>query len=188
MKAFEILKAFHDLTNGDSRNSARPIFRKRRAIDSFKPWKASAPWCGDRADVIARDCASVPVAQCDIAELLRDATCADDGIGALLGAHVHLGVLETWHGHYVAKVSGPAPCLCIRGSAPVGSLLRGTGQSAAGCLPEEEMERFILDGELIALTPIPSPPRRRCAPITLVRGPAMRGRGKSCRILYRVPC
>lgn len=88
-------------------------------------------------------------------ELLRDA-----GHGRMtelarsLKLTTHLAVLEKGMVTYIAKVTAPgAFSVHTRVGAQLEPYCSGLGKVLLAALPDEEVESFILDGELVALTP-----------------------------------
>lgn len=66
----------------------------------------------------------------------------------------HLGILEHGMVTYIAKVSPPgAFSVHTRVGAQLEAYCSGLGKVLLAALPDDEIESFLLDGELIALTP-----------------------------------
>ena len=88
-------------------------------------------------------------------ELLRDASHAlMIELARSLDLTTHLGVLEHGMVTYVAKVSNPGAFpVHTRVGAQLEPYCSGLGKVLLAALPDEEVESFILDGALIALTP-----------------------------------
>jgi DNA-binding IclR family transcriptional regulator len=107
-----------------------------------------------------------------IGELLHDAS--HDIIMALaerLNVTVHIGVLEGSMVTYVAKVSTPTSFPThTRLGAQLEPYCSALGKVLLAALPREQLEGFLMEGELIALTPHTiSDPVRLCAEIERVR-------------------
>jgi DNA-binding IclR family transcriptional regulator len=89
-----------------------------------------------------------------LAELLRDAS--QELMGELarrLNLTTHLGLLEHGMVTYIAKVTAPgAFALHTRVGAQLEPYCLGLGKVLLAALPDEEVESFILDGELVPLT------------------------------------
>ena len=88
-------------------------------------------------------------------ELLRD---AGHGLMTDLARNLklttHLAVLEQGMVTYIAKVTAPgAFSVHTRVGAQLEPYCSGLGKVLLAALPDEEVESFILDGELVALTP-----------------------------------
>jgi DNA-binding IclR family transcriptional regulator len=90
-----------------------------------------------------------------ITELLRDASHGlMTELARTLGLTTHLGVLEHGMVTYVAKVSAPGAFpVHTRVGAQLEPYCSGLGKVLLAALPDEEVESFILDGELVPLTP-----------------------------------
>lgn len=91
----------------------------------------------------------------EIADLLREAshTLLMD-LAARLDLTVHMGVLEDGMVHYVAKV-GPAKGYAVhtRVGAQLEAYCSGLGKVLLAALPRHDLDRFLDEGALIALTP-----------------------------------
>jgi DNA-binding IclR family transcriptional regulator len=90
-----------------------------------------------------------------LTELLRQASQAlMTELAVQLNLTTHLGVLEHGMVTYIAKVSPPgAFAVHTRVGAQLEAYCSGLGKVLLAALPDQEVESFILDGELIALTP-----------------------------------
>jgi DNA-binding IclR family transcriptional regulator len=90
-----------------------------------------------------------------IAELLREISQkAMKDLAARLNLTVHLGALEEGMVTYVAKVSTPnAFPPYTRVGSKLEAYCSGLGKVLLAALPPEQIESFILDGDLVALTP-----------------------------------
>jgi DNA-binding IclR family transcriptional regulator len=90
-----------------------------------------------------------------LGELLRDASHAlMTELARSLNLTTHLAVLEQRMVTYIAKVTAPgAFAVNTRVGAQLEPYCSGLGKVLLAALPDEEVESFILDGELIALTP-----------------------------------
>jgi DNA-binding IclR family transcriptional regulator len=90
-----------------------------------------------------------------IGELLREASHGiTSELANRLNLTIHLGLLEGGMVSYVAKVSTPT---AFPAHTRVGSQLEaycsGLGKVLLAALPHDQLESFILDGDLVALTP-----------------------------------
>jgi DNA-binding IclR family transcriptional regulator len=90
-----------------------------------------------------------------VPELLHDASqevAAD--LANRLNVTVHMGILEDGMVHYVARASTPT---CFSPHTRQGSQLEayctGLGKVLLAALPQDQLERVILDGALVPLTP-----------------------------------
>src|SRR4029079_1204928 len=73
-----------------------------------------------------------------------------------LGLTTHMGVLEHGMVTYVAKVSAPGSFpVHTRVGAQLEPYCSGLGKVLLAALPDEQVESFILDGELVPFTPHP---------------------------------
>ena len=90
-----------------------------------------------------------------IGELVHEA--GFDIVSALanrLDMTVHIGLLEGGMVTYVTKVSTPASFIThTRPGAQLEAYCSGLGKILLAALPEEELENFIMEGDLVALTP-----------------------------------
>ena len=90
-----------------------------------------------------------------LGELLREASQPlMTELAYRLGLTTHLGVLEHGMVTYIGKVSPPgAFAVHTRVGAQLEAYCSGLGKVLLAALPDDEVESFVLDGELIALTP-----------------------------------
>jgi IclR family acetate operon transcriptional repressor len=85
---------------------------------------------------------------CEIGSpILRD-------VAARLNLTVHLGMLENGMVFYISKVSTPTSFPShTRSGSYLEAYCSGLGKVLLAALPEDELESFILEGDLVALTP-----------------------------------
>lgn len=90
-----------------------------------------------------------------IGELMREASHGiTSALASRLGLTVHIGLLEGGMVSYVAKVSSPSAFpVHTRLGAQLEAYSSGLGKVLLAALPQDQLESFILDGELVALTP-----------------------------------
>jgi len=90
-----------------------------------------------------------------IGELLREASHGiTSELANRLNLTVHLGLLEGGMVSYVAKVSAPSAFpVHTRVGSQLEAYCSGLGKVLLAALPHDQLESFILDGELVALTP-----------------------------------
>lgn len=90
-----------------------------------------------------------------LGELLREASeQLMTELAFRLNLTTHLGVLEHGMVTYIGKISPPGAFpVHTRVGAQLEAYCSGLGKVLLAALPDEEVESFILDGELIALTP-----------------------------------
>jgi DNA-binding IclR family transcriptional regulator len=90
-----------------------------------------------------------------IGELLREASRGITGeLANRLNLTVHIGLLEGGMVSYVAKESTPTAFPShTRVGAQLEAYCSGLGKVLLAALPRDQLESFILDGELVALTP-----------------------------------
>jgi IclR family acetate operon transcriptional repressor len=158
MKAFAILKAFQDpeewVTSCElSRRANLPEASGYRLIQTLEEIGAlvRGPRGRYRPGLLLLSLSH----NVTINDLLRDAsqTLMSD-LARRLNLTVHLGVLEHGMVTYVAKVSPPGVFpVHTRVGAQLEAYCSGLGKVLLAALPEEDRENFILDGELVALTP-----------------------------------
>ena len=158
MKAFALLKAFHGpdewLTSCElSRRANLPEASGYRLIQTLEEIGAvvRGPRGRYRPGLLLLSLSH----NVTITELLRDAsqTLMTD-LARTLGLTSHLGVLEHGMVTYVAKVSAPGAFpVHTRVGAQLEPYCSGLGKVLLAALPEDELDSFMLDGELIALTP-----------------------------------
>jgi DNA-binding IclR family transcriptional regulator len=158
MKAFALLKAFHDseewLTCSElSRRASLPEASGYRLIQTLADIGAvvRGPRGRYRPGLLLLSLSH----NVTISEHLRDAshTLMTD-LASRLGLTLHLGVLEHGMVTYVAKVSVPgAFAVHTRVGAQLEAYCSGLGKVLLAALPDQEVDSFVLDGELIALTP-----------------------------------
>jgi len=158
MKAFAILKAFRDpdewLTSCElSRRANLPEASGYRLIQTLE--EIGAVVRGARGRYRPGLLLLSLSHNVTITELLRDASHAlMTELARTLGLTTHLGVLEHGMVTYVAKISAPgAFAVHTRVGAQLEPYCSGLGKVLLAALPDEEVERFILDGELVPLTP-----------------------------------
>jgi len=175
MKAFALLKAFRDpeewVTSCElSRRANLPEASGYRLIQTLEEIGAVAR--GPRGRYRTGLLLLTLSHNVTLAELLRDASHAlMTELAWKLHLTTHLAVLEHGMVTYVAKVSPPgAFAIHTRVGAQLEAYCSGLGKVLLAALPDEQMESFILDGELIALTPhtITSPAALR-AELKIVR-------------------
>jgi DNA-binding IclR family transcriptional regulator len=158
MKAFAILKAFHDpeewVTSCElSRRAKLPEASGYRLIQTLEEIGAvvRGPRGRYRTGLLLLSLSR----NVTISELLRDAGEAlMTQWSERLNLTMHLGVLEQGMVTYVAKVAPPG---AFRVYTKVGVQLEaycsGLGKVLLAALPDEQMESVIMDGALVALTP-----------------------------------
>ena len=158
MKAFAILKAFHDpaewvTSNELSRRANLPEASGYRLIQTLEDIGAlvRGPRGRYRPGLLLLSLSH----NVTINDLLRDASQAlMSELARRLQLTTHLGVLEQGMVTYVAKVSVPgAFAVHTRVGAQLEAYCSGLGKVLLAALPEQEVDSFVLDGELIALTP-----------------------------------
>jgi IclR family acetate operon transcriptional repressor len=158
MKAFSILKAFNDpdewLTSCElSRRANLPGASGYRLILTLEEIGAivRGPMGRFRPGLLLLSLSH----NVTINELLRDASHAlMTELTRILDLTMHLGVLEHGMVTYVAKVSNPGAFpVHTRVGAQLEPYCSGLGKVLLAALPDEEVERFILEGALVALTP-----------------------------------
>ncbi|HET7086697.1 MAG TPA: IclR family transcriptional regulator [Rhizomicrobium sp.] len=158
MKAFALLKAFHDpeewLTSCElSRRANLPEASGYRLIQTLEEIGAvvRGPRGRYRPGLLLLSLSH----NVTITELLRDASHAlMTELARNLDLTIHLGVLEHGMVTYVAKISNPgSPPVHTRVGAQLEPYCLGLGKVLLAALPDDELESFILDGELIPLTP-----------------------------------
>jgi DNA-binding IclR family transcriptional regulator len=158
MKAFAILKAFHDpaewVTSSElSRRAGLPEASGYRLIQTLEEVGAlvRGPRGRYRPGLLLLSLSH----NVTINDLLRDASQAlMSELARRLHLTIHLGVLEQGMVTYVAKVSVPgAFAVHTRVGAQLEAYCSGLGKVLLAALPEQEVDSFVLDGELIALTP-----------------------------------
>jgi len=158
MKAFALLKAFHDpdewLTSCElSRRANLPEASGYRLIQTLEEIGAvvRGPRGRYRPGLLLLSLSH----NVTISELLRDASQAlMTELSKSLGLTIHMGVLEHGMVTYVAKVSAPGSFpVNTRVGAQLEPYCSGLGKVLLAALPDPDVESFILDGELVALTP-----------------------------------
>jgi DNA-binding IclR family transcriptional regulator len=158
MKAFALLKAFQDpeewLTSCElSRRANLPEASGYRLIQTLEEIGAvvRGPRGRYRPGLLLLSLSH----NVTVAELLRDASQSLMAeLSRRLGLTVHLGVLEHGMVTYVAKISSPGAFpVHTRVGAQLEPYCSGLGKVLLAALPDDEVESFILDGALIALTP-----------------------------------
>jgi DNA-binding IclR family transcriptional regulator len=158
MKAFAILKAFKDpeewLTSSElSRRANLPEASGYRLIQTLEEIGAivRGPRGRYRPGLLLLSLSH----NVTIAEHLRDAGHAPmTELASAMGLTLHLGVLEHGMVSYVAKVSAPGAFpVHTRVGAQLEAYCSGLGKVLLAALPDQEVDSFVLDGELIALTP-----------------------------------
>ena len=168
MKAFAILKAFHDpeewVTSSElSRRAGLPEASGYRLIQTLEDIGAlvRGPRGRYRPGLLLLSLSH----NVTINELLRDASQPlMSELAKRLQLTVHLGVLEQGMVTYVAKLSVPgAFAVHTRVGAQLEAYCSGLGKVLLAALPEQEVDSFVLDGELIALTPYTITTKRRPA-------------------------
>lgn len=158
MKAFAILKAFHDpdewVTSCElSRRANLPEASGYRLIQTLEEIGAvvRGPRGRYRTGLLLLSLSHNVI----VPELLRDASQALMAEWARkLKLTMHLGVLEHGMVTYVAKVA-PAGAFPVhtRVGAQLEAYCSGLGKVLLAMLPDEQLESVILDGALVALTP-----------------------------------
>jgi DNA-binding IclR family transcriptional regulator len=158
MKAFALLKAFHDpnewVTSCElSRRANLPEASGYRLIQTLEEIGAvvRGPRGRDRPGLLLLSLSH----NVTISELLRDASqVLMTDLSRTLGLTTHMGVLEHGMVTYVAKISAPGSFpVHTRVGAQLEPYCSGLGKVLLAALPDDEVERFILDGELVPLTP-----------------------------------
>jgi DNA-binding IclR family transcriptional regulator len=75
-------------------------------------------------------------------------------LSARLNMTIHLGMLENDMVYYLSKVATPTSFVThTRSGALLEAYCSGLGKVLLAALQEEELESFIMEGELVALTP-----------------------------------
>jgi IclR family acetate operon transcriptional repressor len=175
MKAFALLKAFHDpnewLTSCElSRRANLPEASGYRLIQTLEEIGAvvRGPRGRYRPGLLLLSLSH----NVTIADLLRDAGQAlMSDLSKRLGLTTHIGVLEHGMVTYVAKVSAPGAFpVHTRVGAQLEPYCSGLGKVLLAALPDDDMEHFIMDGELVPLTPF-----------TITTAPALRAELKLVR-------
>lgn len=158
MKAFAILKAFHDpeewVTACElSRRANLPEASGYRLIQTLEEIGAvvRGPRGRYRTGLLVLSLSR----NVTVSELLRDAAHAlMTECSQALNLTVHLGMLEQGMVTYVAKVAPPgAFAVHTRVGAQLEAYCSGLGKVLLASLPNEQMESVIMDGALVALTP-----------------------------------
>ena len=158
MKAFAILKAFHDpeewVTSCElSRRANLPEASGYRLIQTLEEIGAvvRGPRGRYRTGLLLLSLSR----NVTIGELLRDAAQAlMREWSDRLNLTMHLGVLEQGMVTYVAKVAPPGVfAVHTRVGAQLEAYCSGLGKVLLASLPDEQMESVIMDGALVALTP-----------------------------------
>jgi len=158
MKAFALLKAFHDpnewVTSCElSRRANLPEASGYRLIQTLEEIGAvvRGPRGRYRPGLLLLSLSH----NVTISELLRDASqVLMTDLSRTLGLTTHMGVLEHGMVTYVAKVSAPGSFpVHTRVGAQLEPYCSGLGKVLLAALPDEQVESFILDGELVPLTP-----------------------------------
>src|ERR1041385_3715353 len=158
MKAFALLKAFHDpnewLPSCDlSRRANLPEASGYRLIQTLEEIGAvvRGPRGRYRPGLLLLSLSH----NVTVAELVRDASHAlMTELSKSLGLTTHMAVLERGMVTYVAKVSAPGAFqVHTRVGAQLEPYCSGLGKVLLAALPDDEVESFILDGELVPLTP-----------------------------------
>jgi DNA-binding IclR family transcriptional regulator len=158
MKAFALLKAFHDpeewLTSCElSRRANLPEASGYRLIQTLEEIGAvvRGPRGRYRPGLLLLSLSH----NVTITELLRDASHGlMTELARTLDLTSHMGVLEHGMVTYVAKVSaqGAFP-IHTRVGAQFEPYCSGLGKVLLAALPDDQVESFLLDGELVPLTP-----------------------------------
>jgi IclR family acetate operon transcriptional repressor len=157
MKAFAILKAFHDpeewVTSCElSRRAKLPEASGYRLIQTLEGLGAvvRGPRGRYRTGLLLLSLSR----NVTIGELLRDAAQAlMTECSQHLNLTLHLGMLEHGMVTYVAKVAPPgAFAIHTRVGAQLEAYCSGLGKVLLASLPNEQMESVIMDGALVALT------------------------------------
>jgi DNA-binding IclR family transcriptional regulator len=158
MKAFALLKAFNDpeewLTSSElSRRANLPEASGYRLIQTLEEIGAvvRGPRGRYRPGLLLLSLSN----KVTITEHLRDASKALlVELANKLGLTIHLGVLENGMVTYVAKEWAPGSFLVhTRVGAQLEAYCSGLGKVLLAALPDQDVDSFVLDGELIALTP-----------------------------------
>jgi IclR family acetate operon transcriptional repressor len=158
MKAFAILKAFHDpeewVTSCElSRRAYLPEASGYRLIQTLEELGAlvRGPRGRYRPGLLLLSLSH----NVTINDLLRDASQAlMSDLAKRLHLTIHLGVLEQGMVTYVAKVSVPGAFpVHTRVGAQLEAYCSGLGKVLLASLPQQDVDNFVMDGELIALTP-----------------------------------
>ena len=158
MKAFALLKAFHApdewLTSSElSRRANLPDASGYRLIQTLEEIGAvvRGPRGRYRPGMLLLSLSH----KVTKGELLRDASHKlMSELARSLKLTTHLAVLEQGMVTYIAKVTAPgAFSVNTRVGAQLEPYCSGLGKVLLAALPDEELESFILDGELVPLTP-----------------------------------
>jgi len=91
----------------------------------------------------------------DIGDLLHEASKSiTTELSQRLDVTVHVGLLEDGMVHYVTRASTPTSFSPhTRMGCQLEAYCSGLGKVLLAALPEEQLDRFVIDGELVALTP-----------------------------------
>lgn len=158
IKAFALLKAFRDAeewvsSSELSRRAGLPEASGYRLIQTLEEIGAVAR--GPKGRYRTGPLLLSLSHNVTLGELLREASqplMAE--LAGRLNLTMHLGVLEHGMVTYIAKLSPPGAFpVHTRVGAQLEAYCSGLGKVLLAALPDVEIERFILDGELIALTP-----------------------------------
>jgi DNA-binding IclR family transcriptional regulator len=158
LKAFCVLKAFHRpdewLTSSElSRRANLPEASGYRLIQTLE--EIGAVVRGPRGRYRPGMLLVSLSHNVAIGELLREASQSiTRALAARLNLTVHIGLLEGGMVSYVAKESTPTAFPShTRVGAQLEAYCSGLGKVLLAALPHDQLESFILDGELVALTP-----------------------------------
>ena len=158
IKAFALLKAFRDAeecvsSSELSRRAGLPEASGYRLIQTLE--EIGAVTRGPKGRYRTGPLLLSLSHNVTMGELLRDASQpVMNELAARLNLTTHLGILEDGMVTYIGKVSPPgAFSVNTRVGAQLEAYCSGLGKVLLAALPDEQVESFLLDGELIALTP-----------------------------------
>jgi DNA-binding IclR family transcriptional regulator len=158
MKAFALLKAFRDgeewVSSSElSRRANLPEASGYRLIQTLE--EIGAVVRGPRGRYRTGPLLLSLSQNVTITELLRETSHSlMTELAWALNVTLHLGVLEQGMVTYIGKVTPPGAFpVHTRVGAQLEPYCSGLGKILLSALPDEQVENFILDGELVALTP-----------------------------------
>src|SRR6185312_10860454 len=158
IKAFALLKSFRDAeewvsSSELSRRAGLPEASGYRLIQTLE--EIGAVVRGERGryrpgPLLGSLSQNVAIAECRRVAAREDMT----ALGRKLNVTAHLGILEGGMVTYVAKFDTPTSCAAhTRPGAQLEPYSSGLGKVLLSALPQSELDNFILEGELVALTP-----------------------------------
>jgi IclR family acetate operon transcriptional repressor len=158
IKAFELLKSFRDAeewvsSSELSRRAGLPEASGYRLMQTLEEIGAVAR--GSKGRYRTGPLMLSLSQNVTLGELLREASQPlMTELAFRLNLTTHLGMLEHGMVTYIGKISPPGAFpVHTRVGAQLEAYCSGLGKVLLAALPDEEVESFVLDGELIALTP-----------------------------------